>query len=185
MEPEDDFETLRLGMLAGDDAAAATLYRRVQPRLIRYLRSQEPQVADDLAADVWLAVSGRLDSFGGDEADFRAWMFTIARRRVLDHRRRGVRRRTTSMSPDDLDERSVDAAPDPADLTEAQEAVDLITSLLPPAQAEVIILRVVADLDADTVARIMGRSSNWVRVNQHRGLRKLAILLRRSTDVTQ
>lgn len=182
--PEDDFQTVLARVRAGDEAAASSLYRRTHPRLIRYLRSQEPRHADDLAAEVWLAVATQLDEFDGDEAGFRAWVFTMARRRVLDHRRRGVRRRTDTVAPADLALGPCDESPDPAELAEAQEAVDLITALLPPAQAEVVILRVVADLDAETVARITGRSANWVRVNQHRGLRRLATRLRRTMDVT-
>lgn len=181
---EDDFDNLLAGVRSGDEASADALYRRVHPRLIRYLRSQEPQQAEDLAADVWLAVAAQLDEFEGDEIGFRAWIFTIARRRVLDHRRRGVRRRTSAVAPEQFHDRLGPQGTDPADITEAQEAVDLITALLPPAQAEVIILRVVADLDADTVARLLGRSANWVRVNQHRGLKKLAVQLSRRTDVT-
>lgn len=107
----------------------------------------------------------------------------MARRRVLHHRRRGQRRRTDAVAPADLAAAELDASLDPAELAEAQEAVDLITALLPPAQAEVVILRVLSDLDAETVAGIVGRSANWVRVNQHRGLRRLAMKLRRTTDV--
>ena len=49
----------------------------------------------------------------------------------------------------------------------------LIASL-PRDQAEIIMLRVVAGLDARDVARIMGKSSGAVRVAAHRGLRRLA-----------
>jgi RNA polymerase sigma-70 factor (ECF subfamily) len=45
---------------------------------------------------------------------------------------------------------------------------------LPPLQAEVILLRVVAGLDTDAVARVVGRSPGAVRVAAHRGLRRLA-----------
>ena len=183
MAPEDDFEQLLARVRAGDEAAASSLYRRTHPRLVRYLRSQEPRHADDLAAEVWLAVAGQLDEFDGDEAGFRAWVFTMARRRVLDHRRRGLRRRTDAVAPADLTATELDAGLDPVELAEAQDAVDLITAVLPPAQAEVVILRVLSDLDAETVARIVGRSANWVRVNQHRGLRRLAMKVRRTTDV--
>ena len=41
-------------------------------------------------------------------------------------------------------------------------------------QAEVILLRVVADLPVAEVARITGRTAGAVRVMQHRALRKLA-----------
>ena len=40
-----------------------------------------------------------------------------------------------------------------------------------------ILLRVVAGLDTDTVARLVGRSPGAVRVAAHRGLRRLAQIL--------
>jgi RNA polymerase sigma-70 factor (ECF subfamily) len=45
---------------------------------------------------------------------------------------------------------------------------------LPPLQAEVIVLRMLAGLDNEAVARIVGRSPGAVRVAAHRGLRRLA-----------
>jgi len=41
----------------------------------------------------------------------------------------------------------------------------------------VILLRVVAGLDNETVARLTGRSPGAVRVAAHRGLRRLAQIL--------
>ena len=41
-------------------------------------------------------------------------------------------------------------------------------------QADVLLLRVLADLDVEQVASIMQRSPNWVRVTQHRAVRRLA-----------
>ena len=35
-------------------------------------------------------------------------------------------------------------------------------------------IAVVGDLSVDEVAAVLGKSPNWVRVNQHRGLRRLA-----------
>lgn len=185
MTIDDQFDNLLDAVRRGDEAAATELFRRIQPRLLRYLRSQEPRVAEDLAAEVWLAVASGLGSFQGDEVGFRAWVFTIARRRVVDHRRRGLRRRTTTVSRDELTERpDQGTGADPTAASEGQAAVDLIVALLPPTQAEVILLRVIADLDAETVAAMMGRSANWVRVTQHRALKKLATRLRSTTDVT-
>jgi RNA polymerase sigma-70 factor (ECF subfamily) len=48
---------------------------------------------------------------------------------------------------------------------------------LPPLQGEVILLRVLAGLDTDAVARIVDRSPGAVRVAAHRGLRRLAEIL--------
>jgi RNA polymerase sigma-70 factor (ECF subfamily) len=51
--------------------------------------------------------------------------------------------------------------------------MDLIKSL-PREQAEIIMLRVVAGLDAGDVAKIVGKTPGAVRVAAHRGLRRLA-----------
>jgi DNA-directed RNA polymerase specialized sigma24 family protein len=45
---------------------------------------------------------------------------------------------------------------------------------LPRDQAEVILLRVVVGLDADTVGDVLGKRPGTVRVLQHRGLERLA-----------
>ena len=49
--------------------------------------------AEDLSSDVWLDVARGLARFDGDASAFRAWVFTIARRRVIDVGRRVKRRR--------------------------------------------------------------------------------------------
>jgi RNA polymerase sigma-70 factor (ECF subfamily) len=48
---------------------------------------------------------------------------------------------------------------------------------LPRDQAEIVTLRVVAQLDVAEVAEITGKTANHVRVLSHRGLRQLAKLL--------
>jgi RNA polymerase sigma-70 factor (ECF subfamily) len=59
----------------------------------------------------------------------------------------------------------------------ATERAIALVSRLPPQQAEVIMLRVVAGLDTEAVAQIVGRSPGAVRVAAHRGLKKLATML--------
>ena len=49
-----------------------------------------------------------------------------------------------------------------------------LVSQLPPEQAEAVRLRVMAGLDTDQVAEIMGKQPGNVRVLSHRGLRNLA-----------
>ncbi|HEX5367228.1 MAG TPA: RNA polymerase sigma factor [Acidimicrobiales bacterium] len=164
---------------AGEPDALSQLFRTYQPRLLRYLRAQERVVADDLAADVWLAVAGGLDRFEGGEANFRSWIFTIARFRLIEHRRRRARRRTDPLPTEHLD-RVLDQAwdRDPAWLvTEqlgAQEAVSALMADLTEEQAEVVLLRVLGGFDVAEVARIMDRSPGSVRVLCHRALKRLA-----------
>lgn len=171
------------GLLAaardGRQAALAEIFRAYQPRLLRYLRAQEPGMADDLAAEVWLAVARGLARFQGDEAGFRGWVFTIARHRLIEHRRRQARRRTDPLPADRLDgpvERGWGG--DPAWLVVeqlgVQQTIELLVADMAPDQAEALLLRVVGGFDVAEVARIMGRSPGSVRVLCHRALKRLA-----------
>lgn len=158
------------------------LFRDLQPRLLRYLRSLEPGAADDLAGEVWLAMARGIATFDGELDGFRAWMFTIARRRVADHRRAAVRRPATPTDGEFFKGLggTSDTAREAIDRLSAQDAADLITRSLPDEHAELLLLRVVGELDVLKVAEVMGRSPNWVRVTQHRALRRLAHALETS-----
>jgi RNA polymerase sigma-70 factor, ECF subfamily len=160
------------------DGAFSVLWRDANPALLRYLRVIAPEAAEDIAADTWVQVVRGLAAFRGDEAAWRAWLFTIARHRAIDEGRRRSRRPVVSV-PEVADVTSPDN-PDPADLVleklSTQAAVALIATL-PRLQAEVILLRVVAGLDTPTVARLVGRSPGAVRVAAHRGLQRLAATL--------
>jgi RNA polymerase sigma-70 factor (ECF subfamily) len=72
---------------------------------------------------------------------------------------------------------SVDPAETSAlDLLDA-DAVFALVRRLPPDQADVIMLRVIAGLDTDRVAKALGKRPGTIRVLQHRGLRNLERLL--------
>jgi RNA polymerase sigma-70 factor (ECF subfamily) len=55
----------------------------------------------------------------------------------------------------------------------AQEAVNLLVQALPADQAEVVLLRVVGDLNVEQVSCVMGRSPGAIRALQHRAIRRL------------
>lgn len=159
---------------AGDDAAFTRLFRDVQPALLRYLRLIAPD-AEDVAGDTWLQVVGGLRRFRGEEQEFRAWLFTIARHRAADSGRSRARRPAVPLDATEAEQyfTSPDAADQALEAVSTRKVLELIASL-PPDQAEIIMLRVVAGLEAREVARIVGKSPGAVRVAAHRGLRKLA-----------
>jgi RNA polymerase sigma-70 factor, ECF subfamily len=160
---------------AGDQAAFTAIFRDVQPSLLRYLQVTAPDAADDIAGDTWLQVISGLARFRGDERAFRAWLFTIARHRAIDLGRFAARRRTLLQRIGETDGRRV--VPDTAEVVLEQlstRAVVAAIASLPPDQAEIIMLRVVAGLDAPAVAEIVGKTPGAVRVAAHRGLRRLA-----------
>jgi len=158
----------------GDEAAFACIFRDVQPALLRYLRliTVEPE---DVAGETWVQVVTGLRRFCGEEQDFRAWLFTIARNRAADAGRSRHRRPAVPLDMTDAAQQltTPDAADQALEAVSTQAAMDLLTSL-PREQAEIIMLRVVAGLDTGDVARIVGKSPGAVRVSSHRGLRRLA-----------
>jgi RNA polymerase sigma-70 factor, ECF subfamily len=137
-------------------------------------------MADDLAAEVWLAVARGLDRFDGDERGFRGWLFTIARHRLVEHRRRQARRRTEPLPSERLDG-AIDRGwgGDPAWLVVerlgVQQTVEELVTDLAPDQVEAVLLRVLGGFDVAEVARIMDRSPGNVRVLCHRALKRLAV----------
>lgn len=158
----------------GEEWAVALLWRDLHPRILRYLRvAVGDSDAEDLGSDVWLEVARGLRRFDGDAFALRAWVFTIARRRVIDAGRRVQRRRTDPMSPQQID-RGCDDAPGELEARLALDAALRHVARLPRDQAEVVALRVLAGLSAEQVAEIVGKRAGAVRVLQHRGLRRLA-----------
>lgn len=178
MGPTDpvDLDAVVLAACAGDETAFAVLFREVQPRLLRYLRTLSGADAEDVAAETWVQVVRGLARFSGDAQGFRGWVFTIAHARLVDAWRSSGRRpeTVTDTLPDAASDMDVPRAAEEIISTEA--ALDLLRQL-PEAQAQVLLLRVVAGLDVTSTARVLGRTPNHVRVLAHRGLRALAAVV--------
>jgi RNA polymerase sigma-70 factor (ECF subfamily) len=174
----DGFEAVLRAAQGGSGEAFSRLWRDSNPGLLRYLRVIVPEAAEDVAADTWVHVVRGLVAFRGDEREWRAWLFTTARRRAIDERRRRSRRPVAPLAEVALERLPV--SPDAAEVAfehAATRSVMALVAQLPPLQAEVIMLRVVAGLDNEAVARLTGRSPGAVRVAAHRGLRRLAQVL--------
>jgi len=177
------FEAVLAAAQRGSEAAFAELWHDGNPALLRYLRVTAPEAAEDIAAETWAQVVRGLARFRGNEQNWRAWLFTTARRRVADQMRHQARRPVTSLEA--LPElataelpglRGPDAATLALENLDTRAAIALVASL-PRLQAEVIMLRVVAGLDNETVAQLLGRSPGAIRIAAHRGLRRLAGML--------
>jgi len=178
------FERVLSAARAGDEQAFAVLWRELNPAVLRYLGVAVPGWADDVASEVWLEVARGLGRFAGGEAGFRGWVFTVARRRAVDAVRHAARR-PASPTPGEL-LADLPAGDDPAE--QAMEALATrdalaLVAALPPDQAEVVALRVIAGLDVAQVSEIVGKRPGTVRVLAHRGLRGLARRLAARAEV--
>lgn len=152
--------------IRGSDAAFTSLWRHFQPRMVRYLAmfTNEPE---DLCSDVWIKIATSIGTFQGDTAAFKGWIYAIARNAATDLSRK-KKRQGTSVELSETDWTSENST--------MVEVMDLIKRL-PKDYAEVILLRVVADLEVNDVAEIVGKQPGNVRVLTHRGLKQLSEML--------
>jgi RNA polymerase sigma-70 factor (ECF subfamily) len=173
---EGDLDAALQRARGGDEAGFLILWRALQPMLLRYLRVCSDGGHEDVAGETWLHVVRDLAQFDGDAADFRRWLFTIARHRAIDAgRSRALRPLVLVGDARSLHtERSVPSAEEQAMVSMSTDDALALLHRLPAAQRELVALRVLADLDVSTVANIVGISAGAVRVGVHRALKALA-----------
>jgi RNA polymerase sigma-70 factor (ECF subfamily) len=137
---------------------------------------------DDLASETFLGVFTGLSGFRGNEDALRAWVFTIAHRRLVDDWRRRSRRPQVADDPGDLTELPGGDVEDDALVGVGTETVHRLCSELPDDQRSVLLLRILADLTVEQVAQAMGRSVGSVKALQRRGLRTLRATVEKSGE---
>jgi RNA polymerase sigma-70 factor (ECF subfamily) len=163
----------------GGAAGVTVLWRELNPPLERYLAALVGQSAQDVASETWLQAARDVRGFRGDADGFRVWLFRIARNRAIDElRREGRRREELLAEPGEFG----GSAPDAATVAEERLATARAMALLarlPREQAEAVLLRSVAGLDANQCGQILGKRPGAVRIAAMRGLRGLAAMLER------
>jgi RNA polymerase sigma factor (sigma-70 family) len=171
-EPEEAWfaEALRRAR-AGEPAGFDALVRHLDHRLVGFARARGADDPEGLADDVLVQMCQSIGSFEGNLAQLRAWVFTIARNRLIDERRRFARRIDARPTEPTLlpDTATVDLGPDP----DQRERVEALLAGLTDDQREVVILRVIVGLSVEETAEVVGRRAGAVRALQHRALRQL------------
>jgi RNA polymerase sigma-70 factor (ECF subfamily) len=157
----------------GSAVAFEQLYRSMAGQVSAYLRWHRATDPDGLTNDVFAQVHRNLARFSGDEQGFRSWVFTIAHHRMIDDRRRANR------MPRVEDEAGVEEHMGTGDVEDdvlawlAHDRVRDLLAVLSRDQREVLLLRIVADLPVDEVARILDKREGAIKALQHRALNAL------------
>jgi RNA polymerase sigma-70 factor (ECF subfamily) len=162
---------------ARDPDAVAAIYQTYATDLYRFFMGavRDRETAEDLVGGVFVSVVESLPQFRGPAAALSGWLFRIARHDLYDHRRSRARAPVTE--PLDLHLDEAGQTPDPQDLAVAalvREGLLAVVGELPPAQRDVLLLRLVADLPVAEVAALMGRTQGATKALQHRALANLA-----------
>lgn len=172
------FDQVLAAARTGAGWAAERLWRALAPAVAGYLRVQGAAEPEDLASEVFIGVFRNLSTFDGDEARFRAWVFTIAHRRLQDDRRRSSRRPPPSTLPHaaaGVRGREPTAASAEHDALRrlGADGVRRVCDHLAPDQRDVLVLRLLGGLTIDEVATTVGKSPGAVKALQHRAVAAL------------
>jgi RNA polymerase sigma factor (sigma-70 family) len=152
---------------AGRSEAFEHLLRPLLFPLLRYLHAQVGNAAEDLVDEVLLAAWEHIDRFQGTEGQFRSWIFTIAHNQVVDHHRR---RREEQPLDRAAAHRAADDTESEALARVSEGELRSVLAQLAPAQRQVLMLRLVADLSIEQTAAVLGRSTGAVKALQHRAI---------------
>lgn len=141
--------------------------------LLGFLRRRVGDDADELAQETWLRVTGT-HAYLPDEASFRSFAFTVARRLLIDrHRRAAVRPALVA-----LDEVAVND--DPADAIDARRTLDAVDDELAAMKkelADVFRLRTTSDMPFAEIARQQGVGLNTALGRMHQATKRIAAAL--------
>ncbi len=178
--PYGEFEVqihpLWLRAQAGDEAAYRECLTRIAQRLRGYLRRRMqalPDEVEDLVQEVLLALHVQRGTYDA-RVPVTAWVLAIARHKWVDLLRRKSRRDDLHDTLDDVDETALVAHNE-----EAGTRLDLQRLLLelPHAQRQAIMLTKLEGLSVIEASQHTGASVAAIKVQVHRGLKRLALLV--------
>lgn len=178
-EAEDALRPLWLRAQAGDEAAYREALHRLATRLRGWLRRRlqsTPDEVEDLLQETLLALHLQRGSWD-PSVPVTAWALAIARHKLFDLWRRHGRRGSLHDPIDQVDEAQF--AFEPAEIAAGRDLMGLLETL-PEAQREAIRLTKLEGLSVAEAAERNGASMSAIKVQVHRGLKRLAELVRRS-----
>ena len=171
-----EFDVVLESARRGAPWACTRIYEWLAAAVAGYLRTQGAEEPDDLASEVFLRVFSSCAGFSGSEAQFRAWVFTIAHSRLVDARR--ARNRTPEICaldhewPDGEVPTAAGAdevAMDRVAVTEAHRLLDTLTC----DQRDVLALRLIGQMSVEEVATALQKPPGAIKALQRRALATL------------
>lgn len=157
----------------GDAEAFGLLYDAYVRRIYDYVyyRVHHRETAEDLAADVFLRAWRAIEGFDPKKGAFSAWLYRIARNRVIDH----ARSRRDSEDIEDVWDllRSGDDPARDAETAERLRTVERLMADLSPGQREVLLLRAWDGLSYAEIAATLGKSEAACKMSFSRAVAEL------------
>ena len=167
---EETFRHLMIRAQGGDRLCYSTLLSECEKWLRRYFaRKINAAAIDDLVQETLISVHRKRASYDPERA-FLPWLAAIGRYRWIDSLRRIYRHEHDQLYEDMV------ADPQDGDVT-ARVSLERLLGMIPAKQAEVISLVKIEGLSIIEAAARTGQSESLVKVNIHRGLKKMSALI--------
>ncbi len=163
-----------IAALAGDAKSYHEMLNAIAPLLRGYFRRRlggGAEDIEDLVQETLIAIHSRRATYDGARP-FTAWMFALARYKLVDLLRRGRGEISLDGLEDILSGGDFEAA------TMARLDVEALLATLPAKQARAIRATKLEGLSVAEAAAHGGLSTADVKVSVHRGLKQLALRLR-------
>jgi RNA polymerase sigma factor (sigma-70 family) len=175
---DDQWSRLMEAAQGGNGGAYNRLLNEVQPWLVRYYARRLPlHMVDDATQDTLMAIHLKRHTYEPGRP-FRPWLAGIARYKWIDRLRAMGRQHTVSIDEENF-EPSVEGHE--SAVTSAILLDELLTKLK-PAQISVIRLVKLQGFSIEDAAAKTGQSESLVKVNIHRGLAKLAVMMQSAAE---
>jgi RNA polymerase sigma-70 factor (ECF subfamily) len=149
--------------------AMAALCTHYYPRVLKFMYYRtDRNDAEDLVGEVFLRV---MRSLAGQNGNFEAWLFKIARNIVVDHGK--ARSKRLSLTADNEALENMPSKTDSVAVIDVEMDVEKALRHLNDEQREVLLLHFIQGFGCLEIADIMKKSHGAVRALQFRGLSAL------------
>jgi len=165
-----------------DSAWVEKLYNEQSGNLVRYLKGHtgSQQDAEDIMQDTFLSVDKHKAEFDAARCDEVAWLYIIAKRKLISWYRSRKQDYSLDESPDEADgafrvfeEPSVSPVDAAVRLMEMREQVAEALSVLDERSRQVVVLKYFNDMNDEEIAARLDTSVSNVRVIRNRAMLKM------------
>lgn len=171
----DEWGELMAAAQGGHGGAYRRLLGELRQWLIRYYaRRLPPALVDDAVQETLIAIHDKRHTYDPTRP-FRPWLAAVARHKWIDRLRAMARERTDAL-PEDI------ATGDHEQAVVSATVLRDLLSTLKPAQADAIRLVKLEGYSIEEASARTGQSGSLVKVNIHRGLARLAAIVRGGRD---
>lgn len=163
-----------------NDIAINKLIQRMYGKVLSFVRSRVPsqEDAEDITQEVFMNIQKYKDNFDSEKSDPDTWVFVIAKRKLVDF----YRARKVTASIDDMEYdvfQSDDDVERASEMNEMREQLRNGLEMLDERTRDVLILKFFKGLPSQEIGERLDISKSNVDVITHRGIKKLAEIIKK------